>query len=67
MRPPSRRKSLSPKNSQNSDYSTIQQAKSYQNHIPPENRFHPQHSVHYDPNLRPVEDRAGTPTVSKLK
>jgi hypothetical protein len=67
IRPPSRRRSLSPRNSQHPDYPMHQSQghnKNYQAHMSGDSRYH-QPPMHYDPNLRrSTEDRAGTPTVS---
>ena len=69
MRPPNRRRSLSPRNSQHSEYPMHQgqsHTKGYQGHLSSDSRYHPPPSMHYDSNLRrSTEDRAGTPTVSK--
>lgn len=63
IRPSSRRRSLSPRNNQSSDYHHFE--KPYPAHIPSDGRYHaPMPPMHYDPNLRTsVDNRAGTPTV----
>lgn len=64
MRSGNKRQSLSPRNSQQSEYAMHPGSKSYQGHMAGENRYHSQ-QMHYDSNLRrSTEDRAGTPTVS---
>lgn len=73
LRPLSRRRSLSPRHSQHSDYSpqgallphlmNPPPSKSYQG-LPPDDGHYPP-NMHYDSAIRrSTEDRPGTPTVS---